>query len=301
MKLSKQQEQAILKEYEVYFDSYINGDTETIVSMLEDDYIQIGSAETEVFFNKEDAVKFLNDTIDQVAGKTKIQNRYLRVDPLKNYVLVSDLFDIYALMESEWAFYAKFRASTLMQKKDDGWKFIHQHSSMPDTRTEGRDNIAIEKISEENRQLREAVKRRTIELEQKNRDLEIETALERVRSKTMAMHNSHDVGDTVVTLFDEVSKLGLDKSIRCGIGILDKDTDHMVTWSATSYPDGRVNLKMGLLNMTIHPMLIGLKKAWDSDKKNYSYNYIGDDVLGDYEALNNEPEYPFPGRLRFIA
>ncbi len=297
MKLSKQQEQSILKEYEVYFDSYINGDTETIFNMLEDDYIQIGSAETEVFFNKEEAVKFLNDTIDQVAGKTKIQNRYLRVDPLKDYVLVSDLFDIYALMESEWAFYAKFRASTLMQKKEDGWKFIHQHSSIPDTRTEGGDNIAIEKIAEENQQLREAVKRRTIELEQKNRDLEIETALERVRAKTMAMHNSHDVGDTVVTLFDEVLKLGLDKSIRCGIGILDKATDHMETWSATSYPDGNVNLKMGMLNMTIHPMLIGLKKAWDSDKKGYSYDYIGDDVFQYYKALNNEPEYPFHADL----
>jgi signal transduction histidine kinase len=109
----------------------------------------------------------------------------------------------------------------------------------------------------------------------------------------MAMHNSDDVGVTIVTLFDEVLKLGLDKSIRCGIGILDKETDHMETWSATSNPDGEVDLKMGLLDMTIHPMLIGLKKAWDSDKSDYQYDYIGDDVLKYYKALNNEPEYPF--------
>ncbi len=121
----------------------------------------------------------------------------------------------------------------------------------------------------------------------------IEAALERVRSKTMAMHNSQDVGATVVILFDEVLKLGLDKSIRCGIGILKKETDHMETWSATSDSKGEVDLKMGLLDMTIHPMLIGLKKAWQRGESGYSYDYIGDDVIKYYDALNKEPEYPF--------
>jgi serine phosphatase RsbU (regulator of sigma subunit) len=124
------------------------------------------------------------------------------------------------------------------------------------------------------------------------REAQIEASLERVRSKTMAMHNSHDVGDTVITLFDEVLKLGLDKSIRVGIGILE-GTELMETWSATSFPNGKVDLKMGKLDMTIHPMLIGLKKAWESGKKGYSYDYKGDDVVRYYTALNNEPDYPF--------
>ncbi len=128
------------------------------------------------------------------------------------------------------------------------------------------------------------------------RESQIEAALERVRSKTMAMHNSHDVGATVVTLFDEVLKLGLDKSIRVGIGILEGN-EHMETWSATSSSKGKVDLKMGMLDMTIHPMLIGLKKAWESGETGYSYDYIGDDVFRYYEALNNEPDYPFQANL----
>ncbi len=131
------------------------------------------------------------------------------------------------------------------------------------------------------------------------RESQIEGALERVRSKTMAMHNSNDVGDTVVTLFDEVLKLGLDKSIRCGIGILEGN-EGMETWSATSHPNGKVDLKMGMLDMTIHPMLIGLKKAWESGETSYSYDYIGDDVFRYYEALNNEPEYPFQADLESL-
>ena len=144
--------------------------------------------------------------------------------------------------------------------------------------------------------------RRFLDLKQAEaqaREAQIEGALERVRSKTIAMHNSNDVGDTVVTLFDEVLKLGLDKSIRCGIGILEGN-EKMETWSATSHPNGKVDLKMGMLNMTIHPMLIGLKKAWESGETSYSYDFIGDDVLRYYKALNNEPEYPFQADLESL-
>lgn len=141
--------------------------------------------------------------------------------------------------------------------------------------------------------------RRFIDIEKaiaQTREAQVEAALERVRSKTMAMHNSQHVGATVVTLFDEVLKLGLDKSIRVGIGILE-GYEGMETWSATSTPDGEVDLKMGMLNMTIHPMLVGLKKAWKSGKTSYSFDYIGDDVFRYYEALNNEPDYPFQADL----
>jgi len=135
--------------------------------------------------------------------------------------------------------------------------------------------------------------------ENQAREAQIEGALERVRSKTMAMHNSKDLEDIVVSLFDEVLKLGLDKSIRCGIGILEGH-EGMETRSVNSNADGTVDLKMGMLNMTIHPMLVGLKKAWKNGKKGYSYEYTAKDVREYYKALNNEPEYPFNADLKTL-
>ena len=129
------------------------------------------------------------------------------------------------------------------------------------------------------------------------REAQIEGALERVRSKTMAMHNSEDLEDIVITLFDEVLNLGLDKSIRCGIGILEGH-EGMETRSVNSTPDGSLELRVGMLNMTIHPMLVGLKKAWKNGRKGYSYEFTGKDVRTYYEALNNEPEYPFNADLK---
>ena len=119
--------------------------------------------------------------------------------------------------------------------------------------------------------------------EKQAREAQIEVALERIRAKTMAMHNSEDVGHTVISLFDEVMKLGLDKSIRCGIGILE-NRDQMETWSANLKPNGEVDLRVGLLNMEIHPMLQGLKKAWNKGKDNYSYDFLGKDVYQYYHV-----------------
>ncbi|MEZ2413937.1 ATP-binding protein [Muriicola sp. E247] len=124
------------------------------------------------------------------------------------------------------------------------------------------------------------------------REAQIEAALERVRSKTMAMHNSQDVAATVVTLFDEVQKLGLDESIRCGIGILEGN-EKMETWSVNATPEGKVDLKLGMLDMSIHPLLVGVKNAWKTGKKGYSYELKNEDVRNYYSKLNEEPEYSF--------
>ncbi len=131
------------------------------------------------------------------------------------------------------------------------------------------------------------------------KEAQIEGALERVRSTTMAMHYSEDLEDIVVSLFDEVLNLGLDKSIRCGIGILEGH-EGMETRSVNSNSDGTVELRVGMLNMNIHPMLVGLKKAWKNGSKGYSYEYTGKDVRKYYEALNNEPEYPFNANLETL-
>ena len=476
MRIIKKQEEEILKVYHAYWDAYLKGDMRVMSSLMDENCQVIGSGQGEFFNNKKEMVKYYKTTADQIAGKAEMRNRKIGMSPAGSEILISEECDFFVLMDSVWTFYGQGRISTLFAKSEGKWKIIHQHGSLPDARTGGGEQINTDKIKEENIRLKDAVKRRTIELEQKNRELEIEAslekvrsvamsmnksddllsickisftelqklgfnnlrnsiihifydekdffidydysnftsgnitnisynshpvvekylkqikkahdafaevviegdelddwkefrrkggqlddprldeisslhyylysigvgdigistfkpinesqikilnrfrnvfdlayrrynditlaeaqareaqieaALERVRSKTMAMHNSQDVGDTVIVLFDEVLKLGIDKSIRCGIGILEGTEKKIETWSATSYSNGEVDLKMGMLDMTIHPMLIRLKKAWKSGETGYSYQFTGNDVIRYYNALNNEPEYPF--------
>src|SRR5204862_1572706 len=62
------------------------------------------------------------------------------------------------------------------------------------------------------------------------REAKIEAALERVRSKAMAMHKSDDLNIAVATVFDELDKLDLGM-LRCGIGILNKENCKGDVWT----------------------------------------------------------------------
>jgi signal transduction histidine kinase len=221
MKLTKKQQSEILKVYNGYWDGYLKGDIARMAALLDPKFTQVGSAETEVFFNKKDAVKFLHDTIDQVAGQLEMRKRVIRKELLEASVLINEQCDLYAKSGRKWIFFSKFRASTTLHEKSGKWKIIHQHSSFPDLRAQDGENIAIEKIEEENLKLKDAIKRRTIELEEKNRELKIEAALERVRTVAMAMSKPDDLLKICKQLFSELKKLGFGEIRNAMINVYD--------------------------------------------------------------------------------
>ena len=122
------------------------------------------------------------------------------------------------------------------------------------------------------------------------REAQIETALERVRSKTMAMHNSNDVGESVAALFDELTVLGVLTSLdRCGIGIM-QPNEMMELWTAEK-ATGKTELTIGHLNMRLHTLLKNVYQRWLDKKETYQYILEGNDKLAYYEAMGNQTNY----------
>ena len=178
MKITKQLKAEILDVYEAFWGSLLHADIQLYAAVLDADYRLIGTTEKEIFFNKQEAVHFLKSTADQMAGSLERRKSKYKIELIDGFVLITEQFDAYVLIENDWTFYGKTRVSTWMHKKTQGWKIIQQHFSFPDAKTEEGQTIGLEKISKENLELREAIKRRTIELESKNQELEIESALE---------------------------------------------------------------------------------------------------------------------------
>ena len=222
MKLLKEEENEVLQVYDTWLKSYLNGDIKVYDAYLDPEYRFIGSTNNEEFLNKKDTTNFLKATADQLAGKTEIRNSLKTLEKLDGLIFITDLFDAYFLNESEWAYYGRFRFTSALRKKKNGWRFVYQHFSMPDAKAQEGETLGAEKISKENRELREAIKRRTVELEQKNRELQIEAALERVRARTMAMQKSEELQDTALQLFQQVESLGV-PPFACGFNIWDAD------------------------------------------------------------------------------
>jgi len=223
LKLNKQQETEVRKVYEAYFESFLSADLKTYDSVLDDDFRLIGTTEAEVFFNKKEAVNFLEATADQVAGNIELRNRIVKTEPVDGLILITEVADAYVLIEGEWAFYSRTRISSLLQKNEDGWKFIHQHISMPDSKAQKGETIGLEKITTENLELRDAIKRRTVELENKNKELEIESSLERVRAQAMSMRKPGDLLGICEILFAELRLLGFNELRNTQVNINDDD------------------------------------------------------------------------------
>jgi signal transduction histidine kinase/ketosteroid isomerase-like protein len=218
--LTKKVKAEILGVHDRYWSCYLKGDVKTMTTLLAEGYSQVGSAETEVFFNKKDAVKFLRDTIKEVAGKVDMRRRVTKLEVQGDLILVHELCDLYGKADKKWVFYSKFRASTWLKQINKSWKIIHQHSSFPDARTDEGENLAIEKIEEENQLLREAVKRHTVELEQKKRELEIESAMEKVRVRSLAMQKPEELEEVAEVLRNEMGALGVEELETSSIYIM---------------------------------------------------------------------------------
>ncbi|MBS4035185.1 MAG: SpoIIE family protein phosphatase [Ignavibacterium sp.] len=122
------------------------------------------------------------------------------------------------------------------------------------------------------------------------REAQIEAALERVRSKTMAMHNSADVGETVVTLFDQLLKLGI-RPFRCGIGIFQEEYQSEL-WTARTDSDNKTVLVIGQLDMSRHPLLLGAYKGWKNKQSLFTYELRGSEVSDYFTEINNQTDYP---------
>lgn len=213
MKLTKQLKEEVLKTYQASWNALVRGDIKTFASLLDDQVVIYGSAAGEIFTTKKAAVKFYTATADQITGKVDLRKRKIGLKAVNNTVVVHELCDFFFLNGEGWVYYGPARITDILEKKGKAWKIIHHHTSFPDGRTIEGEQFATEKIKAENLLLRDAVQRRTVELEHKNRELEIETALEKVRSVAMGMKKAEDMLSICQTISTELQKLGV-KAIR---------------------------------------------------------------------------------------
>src|SRR5436190_11037020 len=213
MKLTKKLEAEIKALMDDYWDSYFRGDLKHWRNYLVDDYRNIGGTEEEVWNSKKEILDYTRRIIDQMIGSAEIRNKKTQIIPYDPYIMVHEFIDLFIKVEGKWNFYGKFRLSSLIQKTAKGWKVLHQHGSYPDSHTEQGEAFAFDNLRKENTQLREAVKRRTVDLENKNRELEIETALEKVRAIALGMKEPADMPEVCKTISLQLQSLGV-KEIR---------------------------------------------------------------------------------------
>jgi hypothetical protein len=115
-----------------------------------------------------------------------------------------------------------------------------------------------------------------VRAENQAREAQIEAALERVRSKTMAMHKSDELADTAGVLFEQMVSLGIVPK-RCIISIINQSTNNASFWLTGS--DGKVIPGSDLVPLTEEIHLIETYQAWKEKKTHFSFKVSGEERL----------------------
>ena len=93
------------------------------------------------------------------------------------------------------------------------WQMIMFHGSAPDAASSSEDTFHINEAEKKVKELEQVVAQRTQDLLLKNRALEIETALEKVRAMAMGMKQLADMLEVCKTISGQLKQLGV-KEIR---------------------------------------------------------------------------------------
>lgn len=244
------QKAEILNTYHAIWDAVLKGDMKTFASYLGDHVTIYGSAEGEIFNTKKAAAKFYEATADEMTGKVDLRKRKIGIKALGNSAIINEECDLYVLTGNEWSFYGHARITEVLKRERGTWKISHHHTSFPDHRTEKGQQLASEKIEKENLELREAVKRRTVELEHKNRELAIEAAMEKVRARSLAMQKPEELAKVAEVLRKEMGALGVEELETSSIYIVDENKTITECWYAIKDVRGK-NKKLVTDHMTL--------------------------------------------------
>jgi signal transduction histidine kinase len=122
-------------------------------------------------------------------------------------------------------------------------------------------------------ELQRIVAEKTAELNGKNRELEIEAALERVRAGAMSMRHSEELSELISVVFKELTKLDLTLT-RCTIIIFDPETNGCLWWMAHSESTDRYR---GFhLPYHEHPPYLALLNGWKERQLRWEYELKND-------------------------
>ena len=115
------------------------------------------------------------------------------------------------------------------------------------------------------------------ELAAKNRELEIEAALERVRARTMAMRKSEELPETASVLFQQFKELGQDP-IQITIGIINEEAG-VIEFSVTDWSGGGLQVNRSFNGSIEEPTLLSKEyKAWKEQKKSLVVDLTGEEL-----------------------
>ena len=131
------------------------------------------------------------------------------------------------------------------------------------------------------------------EAEDRIREAQIETALEKVRSRTMSMQHSEELAKTSVVVFKELVTLGINPN-RLFIGLIEKNNNDIEAW--VSNADGSEIGGHFTLNTEENASTKKMYDAWNQKKSSLTLEMMGEELQNYFQYLSLKMNVPYQSR-----
>jgi signal transduction histidine kinase len=234
----------------VFFDS---NPVEDLNETVHQEFMGYGTAAHEFMNEKKVLIEMARTQSDQIRNSNIEVNRKIIFERAladsTSYLIVEE-FDFHDVDNGH---HYSMRLSTILEKTDGRWLVSHMHGSTPDSNIAEEEALPMEGLRRKNRELEEKIKEGI-------REAELEAALERIRSSSLAMRKPDDLRDVVTVLFEQMQELSVDMSFASvSIFIFKKGTRDFTQW--LPLPDGVTSLHIPYID---HPITSDLFDARES-------------------------------------
>ncbi len=241
--MHQEKEISMKQTYQLFLEAGLGAKSpETLDGIVDDHLMGFGSTIDEKIFNLAE----LKELVIRQKEQSKDVNLSWEIKPLSHYTsaddntafFADDIF-LYANVGTEKIeIYLRF--SVVLSYVNNKWKVIHWHASKPENVQSEEDTFGIESWKQKTAALEQLVEQRTADLVQKNRELEIETALERVRVVAMSMTKPDDLLNICKIQFIELKQLGFTEIRNALIGIFHDDENFFMDYDFSDYSGGHI-------------------------------------------------------------
>ena len=270
--MDSKREELLDKTYSDYLDLMLyDFPIDRIEELVADDVKGYGTTIDEKFPGINRLQKMVRDQREQGSG-FKIHFLHTpvhrRISPNKDTAIYTDEFLL--TMEAEGTKNEiPMRVTSVFEFDKNTWKLVHIHGSQAVETEEDTWHQNVWK--RKNEELQRLVDQKTADLEKKNRELEIEAALERVRSRSLAMHKSSELEEVVNTVFERIRELNIEASTASILLLPDQGADLDVWVGLES--DQMYSTQSIKVPETDHPEMAEFNKYFKSRKPYFTTSF----------------------------
>ncbi|MFT4855801.1 MAG: signal transduction histidine kinase [Algoriphagus sp.] len=211
--MEKEKKALLEKTYQEFMRIGLESDDPNLLEgMVDQDVTGFGTAIDEKILGIEDFKQLMINQKIQIDGidityRNETINQFISEDE-NTAVFAEDVYFTIKTEEEGLEMYLRF--SVVLNYSKHQWRVIHWHGSKPEQVESEKDTWGLESYKQKAEELEKLVDEKTADLLNKNRELEIEAALEKVRSASMAMHKSEELVQVVRIIDKEILGLGIE-------------------------------------------------------------------------------------------